>query len=152
MPSDFQTMDVVVYKALNRSNTFIKLQWWGNVSLASDESKHMYCEQNCFAISLFWLWNNIHMMMCMHDEIKEKGKKLPMHMFSVSTYFVLILWSKNKGLAWCNVETPYYDNDLILTPIISSLSGWQWTWSCLELHMCGFRDGGWQFLTFERCH
>jgi hypothetical protein len=25
----------------------------------------------------------------------------------------------------CKVETPYHDNDLILTPIISSQSGWQ---------------------------
>jgi hypothetical protein len=50
------------------------------------------------------------------------------------------------------VETPYHDNDLILTPIISPQSGWQWTWSCSELHICGFRDGGWKFLTFGRCH
>ena len=50
------------------------------------------------------------------------------------------------------VETPYHDNDLILTPIISPQSGWQWTWSCLELHMGGFRNGGWQILTFGRCH
>jgi hypothetical protein len=50
------------------------------------------------------------------------------------------------------VETPYHDNDLILTPIISPQSGWQWTWSCPELHMGGFRDVGWQFLTFGRCH
>jgi hypothetical protein len=28
------------------------------------------------------------------------------------------------------VETPYHDNDLTLTPIISPQSGWQWTWSC----------------------
>jgi hypothetical protein len=48
------------------------------------------------------------------------------------------------------VETPYHDNDLILTHIISSQSGWQWTWSCPELHMGGFRDGGLQFLTFWR--
>ena len=33
------------------------------------------------------------------------------------------------------VETPYHDNDLILTPIMSSQSGWQRTWSCPELHM-----------------
>jgi hypothetical protein len=40
------------------------------------------------------------------------------------------------------VETPYHGNDLILTPIISPRSGWQWTWSCPELHMGGFRDDG----------
>jgi hypothetical protein len=50
------------------------------------------------------------------------------------------------------VETLYRDNNMILTPIISSQSGWQWTWSCPELHMGGFRGGGRQFLTFERCH
>jgi hypothetical protein len=49
------------------------------------------------------------------------------------------------------IETPYNDNDLILTPIISPQSGWQCTWSCLELHVGGFRDEGWQFLTFGRC-
>jgi hypothetical protein len=49
------------------------------------------------------------------------------------------------------VETSYHDNDLIMTPIISPQSGWQWTWNCPELHMGGFRDGGWQFLTFGRC-
>ena len=43
------------------------------------------------------------------------------------------------------VETPYHDNDLILTPIISPQSSWRWTWSCPELHMGGFSDGGWQF-------
>jgi hypothetical protein len=43
------------------------------------------------------------------------------------------------------VETPYHDNDLILTPIISPQSGSQWTRSCPELHMDGFSDGGWQF-------
>jgi hypothetical protein len=47
------------------------------------------------------------------------------------------------------IETPYHDNDLIMTPIISSQSGWQWTWSCSELHMGGFRDGGWQFLVHK---
>jgi hypothetical protein len=50
------------------------------------------------------------------------------------------------------VETPIHDNDLILTPRIAPQSGWQWTWSCPEFHMGGFRDGGWQFLTFGRCH
>ena len=49
------------------------------------------------------------------------------------------------------VETPYHDNDLTLTPIISPQSSWQWTWSCRELHMGGFRDGGWQCLTFRTC-
>ena len=34
---------------------------------------------------------------------------------------------------------------LILTPIISPQSGWQWTWSNLKLHMGGSSDGGWQF-------
>jgi hypothetical protein len=43
------------------------------------------------------------------------------------------------------VETPYHDNDLILTPIILLQSGWQLTWNCPELHMGGFSDGGWQF-------
>ena len=52
----------------------------------------------------------------------------------------------------CKVEAPYHDNDLILTLIISPQSGWQWIWSCLAFHMGGFRDGGWQFLTFGRCH
>ena len=36
--------------------------------------------------------------------------------------------------------------------IISPQSGWQWTCSCPELHEGGFRDGGWQCLTFGRCH
>jgi hypothetical protein len=49
------------------------------------------------------------------------------------------------SISVCKVETPYHDNDLVLTPIISPQSGWQWTWSCPELHMGGFRDGGWQF-------
>ena len=39
------------------------------------------------------------------------------------------------------VETPYHDNDLLPTPIIPPQSCWQWTWSCPELHMGGFRDG-----------
>jgi hypothetical protein len=56
------------------------------------------------------------------------------------------LWWSTK------VEIPYHDNDLILTPIISPQSGWHWTSSCPELHMGSFRDGGWQFLTFGRCH
>ena len=55
-------------------------------------------------------------------------------------------WSGSK------VETPYNDNDLIHTPIISPQSGWQWTWRCPKLHMGGVRDGGWHFLTFGRCH
>jgi hypothetical protein len=50
------------------------------------------------------------------------------------------------------VETPCHDNDLILILIISPQSGWQWTWSCLQFHMGGFKDGGWQFLTFGRWH
>ena len=63
-------------------------------------------------------------------------------------------WPIPKGLTLSStkVQTPYHDNDLILTPIISPQSGWHWPWSCPELHMGGFRDGGWQFLTFERCH
>jgi hypothetical protein len=61
-------------------------------------------------------------------------------------------WVGQLGQAQCKVETPYHDNDLILTPIILPQSGWQWTWSCPELHMGGFRDGGWQFLAFRRCH
>jgi hypothetical protein len=37
------------------------------------------------------------------------------------------------------VETPIHDNDLNLTlQYIAPQSGWQWTWSCPELHMCGF--------------
>jgi hypothetical protein len=39
-----------------------------------------------------------------------------------------------------------------MTPIISPQSGLQWTWSCLELQMSGFSDGGWQFLKFRRCY
>jgi hypothetical protein len=72
---------------------------------------------------------------------------------------VAILWiTKEEEMtsllkpAWMKVETPIRDNDLILTPIIAPQSGWQWTWSCSKLHMGGFRDGGWQFLTFGRCH
>jgi hypothetical protein len=43
------------------------------------------------------------------------------------------------------VGTPIHNNDLILIPAIAPQSGWQWTWSCPELHMGGFRDGGWLF-------
>ena len=59
---------------------------------------------------------------------------------------------RGSKLGTSKVETPYHDNDLILTPIISSQSGWQRTWSCMELHMGSFRDGGWQILIFGRCH
>ena len=55
----------------------------------------------------------------------------------------LACWKQQKREN--KVETPYHDNDLIMNPILSSQSGWQWTWSCLEVHMGGFRDGGWQF-------
>jgi len=45
---------------------------------------------------------------------------------------------KLNNISWCTkVEKPIHDNDLILTPVISPQSGWQWTWSCLELHMGG---------------
>jgi len=50
------------------------------------------------------------------------------------------------------VETSYHWHDLILILIILPQSGWHWIWSCPELHMGGFSDGGWQFLTFGRCH
>ena len=55
----------------------------------------------------------------------------------------VVLLCKRRGRTWTNglvvkVETPYHDNDLILTPIISPQSGWQWTWSCPKLHMSGF--------------
>jgi hypothetical protein len=33
--------------------------------------------------------------------------------------------SKSESGEFCKVETPYHDNDLILTPIISPQSGWQ---------------------------
>jgi hypothetical protein len=51
----------------------------------------------------------------------------------------------------------FYDSNLnhkmfMINTFKSIQSGWQWTWSCPELHMGGFRGGGWQFLTFGRCH
>jgi hypothetical protein len=52
---------------------------------------------------------------------------------------------RSRRVGRSKVETPYHDNNLIVTPIISPQSGWQWTWSCPELHMGGFSDGGWQF-------
>jgi len=55
---------------------------------------------------------------------------------------VYLSFSQHKSFE-NKVETPYHDIDLILTLIISSQSGWQWTWSCLELHMGGFSDEGW---------
>jgi hypothetical protein len=41
------------------------------------------------------------------------------------------------------VETPYHDNDLILTPILSPQSGWQWTWSARNFTwaVLGMADG-----------
>ena len=46
------------------------------------------------------------------------------------------------------VETPYHDNNLMLTPIISPQSGWHWTWSCRNFTwaVLGMEDGNFRHL------
>ena len=76
-----------------------------------------------------------------------EGKEMEEEEFSCLTWRAAAkLAGEHELELLCKVETPYHDNDLSLTPKLSPQSGWQWTLSCPELHMGGFRGEGWQHL------
>ena len=96
-----------------------------------------------------------------HDwQLAHKLCEVQIHVMGASVLFHSVKSksgaSENRSYVsnhlYCKVETPYHDNDLIMTPIRSPQSGWQWTSSCPELHMGSFSDGGWQFKKIRRCH
>ena len=79
--------------------------------------------------------NKLHMIRRM-----ERGKSIVFFIVGMASHQ---MWMWGIGGEVVKVETPYHDNDLVLTPIISPQSGWHCTWSYPELHMGGFRDAGW---------
>jgi hypothetical protein len=95
--------------------------------------------ENTYRSRPTWKWNNI---------IIHASDNIGVVFLSFFTWlFILDGWE----VCSCKVETPYHDNDLIPTPINITTKWLTVNLKMPELHMGGFWDGGWQFLTFG-CH
>jgi hypothetical protein len=73
--------------------------------------------------SLFWVRSIVDSLICgAASEIDFVGLTHKSNFFKFSFSLPLLDLSKHTR---CKVETPYHDNDLIMTPIISPQSDWQ---------------------------